>query len=155
MDQSAHTIYHRSIMCYLSASSMLPFSLHDNPDGYQPLHLYRSSAEATFSWYFIISVYTTLRHGPIRSHRNFCDYRPRSAGSMLSGICTRRGLQCYRRLWLNGLKHPPFLKNPVGLSTTFSWTSAWVKCTHDILPGVHLSSSTIGPGVQWLIAWNR
>src|SRR6202051_3472062 len=96
MDQSADTICHRSIICYLSASSILRFSLHDTPDGYRPLHLYHSSAKTVCSLYCIISAHMVPRHGPIHTHRNFCCNQPRSAGSMLSGICTCRGLQCYR-----------------------------------------------------------
>jgi len=51
----------------------------------------------TYSLQFlIISANTVPQYGPIHTHCNFCCNRPRSAGSMLSGICTCRGLQCYR-----------------------------------------------------------
>jgi hypothetical protein len=63
---------------------------------HRPLHLARMSAHVVHLFYSIISAHKVPRYGPIRAHRNFCCNRPRLAGSMLSGICTRRGLQCYR-----------------------------------------------------------
>jgi hypothetical protein len=54
------------------------------------------SAHTYSSQFVIISAHTVPWYGPIRTHCNFCCNRPRSAGSMLSGICTCRGLQCYR-----------------------------------------------------------
>ena len=101
--------YHRGINYNLSANTIPPMSigLHvqmvRQPKRcvrfiavHQPLHLARTSAHPVHSFYSNISAHRVPRHGPIRAHRNFCCNRPRLAGSMLSGICTRRGLQCYR-----------------------------------------------------------
>jgi hypothetical protein len=63
---------------------------------HQPLHLARTSAHAVHLFYSTISAHKVPRYGPTRAHRNFCCNRPRLAGSMLLGICTRQGLQCYQ-----------------------------------------------------------